>query len=126
MDVKSLYSSIPNPDGLMALKHYLNSRTDQIVSTVTVLRVAELVLIINCLSFDGRFYTQMSGTMMGTPFGPEYACLFMGYQELLIRNTYLGPQPILYLRYIDDVFGISTMSNDTILIVNGDHIDTSL
>lgn len=46
---------------------------------------------------------------MGTPFGVEYACLFMSYQEYLIDISYDDVKPDLNSRYIDDIFGISSI-----------------
>lgn len=109
MDIKGLYTNIPNGDGLNALKHYLDTRDNPSVSTTTLVRLAELVLKQNCFEFNGKYFSQINGTMMGTPFGVEYSCLAVAYQEKMIFEQYTGEKPILYLRYIDDVFGISTL-----------------
>jgi hypothetical protein len=50
--------------------------------------------------------------MMGTPVGVEYSCLAVSYQEKMINESYTEDKPILYVRYIDDVFGISTLPKD--------------
>ena len=50
--------------------------------------------------------------MIGTPFGPEYSCLAVGKQEIEISESYHGPFPELYKRYIDDVFGATSMSRE--------------
>ena len=44
MDVKSLYTSIPHEDGLIALRHFLDQRPDPEPPTNTLIRLAELVL----------------------------------------------------------------------------------
>ena len=44
MDVKSLYTAIPNAEGLRALRHYFDLRPVLEHSTSTLLRLAELVL----------------------------------------------------------------------------------
>lgn len=89
MDVKGLYTHIPNNGGILALKYSLNKRDNQQISTDTILRLAEMVLTLNCFEFNGDFFAQVGGTMMGTPFGPEYACLFMSYEEEKIREAYI-------------------------------------
>ncbi|XP_033095693.1 uncharacterized protein LOC117100207 [Anneissia japonica] len=79
MDVKSLYTSIPIPDGLIALKHFLDRDSTTKYATSTIIRLAELVLRTASFSFNGTFYRQLSGVSMGTRMGPSFACLFMGY-----------------------------------------------
>jgi len=110
--LKGLYTNIPNADGLNALKYFLDSRSDQTISTSTLLRLAELVLTVNCFEFDQRYFQQIGGTMIGTPFGVEYACLFMSHQEHLIGEAYDDLKPHVNKRYIDDIFGISSMPTE--------------
>ena len=115
MDVKSLYTVIPNHDGLRALKHLLDRRADQDHPTSTILRLAELVLTLNHFEFNEDFYQQVCGVAMDTRMGPSYAFFFMGYIEHSFHNQYNGPQPLLYCRYIDDIFGATIMSEETLL-----------
>ena len=42
--------------------------------------------------------------------GPSY--FFLGFIEEKIRNTYNGPKPEVHLRYIDDIFGITQLSEN--------------
>ena len=79
MDVKSLYTVIPNSDGLTALKHFLDLRPTQNPPTSTLLRLAELVLTSNGFSLDDKYYVQVGGIAMVSKFGPSFACPFVGY-----------------------------------------------
>ena len=115
MDVKSLYTVIPNHEGLNALKHYLDLRVTQEPPTETILRLAELVLTLNNFEFYGSHYQQVRGVAMGTRMGPSYACLYMGYVEHTFHAQYTGPKPLIYRRYIDDIFGTTTMSQNDLL-----------
>ena len=63
----------------MALKYYLDKRNDQTIPTSVLLRLAELTLKLNCFAFNGDLYSQTSGIMMGTPFGVNFACLFISH-----------------------------------------------
>ena len=108
MDIKSLYTVIPNNDGLQALKYHLDLRPEQQPPTHTLVRLAELVLNLNCFDFDGNYYQQVGGVAMGTKMGPNYACLFVGYVEGKMFEEYQGRKPALYKRYIDDVLGASS------------------
>ena len=109
MDVKGLYTNIPNSDGLKALRHFLDKRENPSISTETLARLAELVLTKNCFEFNGQFYSQSGGTMMGTPFGVEYSCLFMSFEEEKINQEYDDEKPQLHKRFIDDIFGATSM-----------------
>ena len=105
MDIKSLYTVIPNDCGLKALAHFLDKRPVLQPATSTLTRLAELVLTLNTFSFNGAFYRQVAGVAMGSKMGPNYACLFVGYMEEAILSQYTGFIPQLYKRYIDDVVG---------------------
>ena len=110
MDVTALYTNIPHHDGLLALQVFLNRRSESDPPTHTLLRLAELVLTMNTFEFDGTFYRQTSGVAMGTKMGPSYACLFMGHLEEQMRNTYTGPFPEFYGRFIDDCLALSSLT----------------
>ena len=101
-----IYTIIPNSEGLNALKHFLNQRASLNPPTNTIVRLAELVLT---FEFDSEFYTQIRGVSMGTRMGPSYACLFMGFIEQNFMQTYDGPIPEVYGRYIDDCIGVTSM-----------------
>ena len=61
MDISSLYTVIPNNEGLLALKYFLDECTVKEPSSETLLRLAELVLTLNCFSFAGNYYKQING-----------------------------------------------------------------
>ena len=103
MDIKSLYTVIPNNDGFRALAHFLDKRQVKEPSTAPLTRLAELVLTLNAFSFNGDHYRQVSGVAMGSKMGPNYACLLVGFVEDQILEQYNGFIPQLYRRYIDDV-----------------------
>ena len=65
MDITSLYTVIPDDEGLRALKHFFDHRTVKEPSSETLLRLAELVLTLNCFSFGGNYYKQTNGVAMG-------------------------------------------------------------
>ena len=89
MDITSLYTVIPNDEGLRALKHFFDQRTVKEPSSETLLRLAELVLTLNCFSFGGNYYKQTNGVAMDTKMGPSYANLFVGFIEhhFLVTTT---------------------------------------
>jgi len=111
MDIISLYTVIPNGEGLLALKHFFDLRTVKESSSETVLRLAELVLTLNCFSFADN-YKQINGVAMGAKTGPIYANLFVGYIEHRFLTQYNGPKPELYHRYIDDCIDATSSTRE--------------
>ena len=83
----------------------------QVFGVQALLRLAELVLTLNCFSFAGNYYKQINGV----------ANLFVGYVEHQFFNQYNGPKPELYGRYIDDCIGAISSSRGEL-----DHFITSV
>ena len=111
-DISSLYTVIPKSEGLLALKYFFDQRTVKEPSSETLLRLAELVLTLNCFLFAGNYYKQINGAAMGTKMGPSYANLFVGYVEHQFFHQYDGPKPDFYGRYIDDCIGAISSSRE--------------
>ena len=112
MDITSLYTVIPNNEGLQALKYFFNQRPIKKPSSETLLRLAELVFTLNCFSFGDNYYKQINGVAIGTKMGPSYANLFVGFIENKFFSNYHGPKPDLYKRYIDDCVGATSSSKE--------------
>ena len=121
MDITSLYTVIPNNEGLQALGFFFDQRTIKEPSSETLLRLGELVLTLNCFSFADNYYKQVNGVAMGTKMGPSCANLFVGYIENQVFNQFNGTKPELYGRYIDDCFGAISSSREEL-----DHFITSV
>ena len=78
MDITSLYTVIPDDEGLRALKHFFDHRTVKEPSSETLLRLAELVLTLNCFSFGGNYYKQTNGVAMGiVAIGQLFNCFYV-------------------------------------------------
>ena len=74
MDVKSLYTVIPNNYGLQALTYFLETLNVKVPSSL--IRLAKLVLTLNAFSFNNVHHCQIGHVVMGGKMGPNYACLF--------------------------------------------------
>ena len=106
MDVRSLYTNVPNDEGIEAVKSYLQTRNrpgDGALSRI-IATFLRLILTLNNFVFNDQNYIQVNGASMGTKCAPTYASLFMGKFEEVniipkIRNSIM-----LYVRYIDDIF----------------------
>ena len=103
MDITSLYTVIPNNEGLQALKYSFNQRPIKKPSSETLLRLAELDLTLDCLLLGDNYYTN----------------LFVGFIENKFFSNYHRPKPNLYKRYIDDCVGTTSSSREELnLFIN--------
>ena len=113
-DVKSLYTNIPNKEGIQAcyeawLKQEITDPKHQPAETLK--QLLELVLKLNVFEFNSEHYLQKFGTAMGSKLAPAYANTFMGKleAEILAKSSH---KPLHYRRYIDDIFLIWPHSED--------------
>ena len=107
LDVSSLYTNIPNLEGLRAIGRFLSSHReygkDPEPSNQSLCQLLNMVLTMNSFQFNGEDYLQVAGTAMGTRVAPTYANIFMADFERL--NVYTYPlQPTMWVRFIDDIF----------------------
>lgn len=105
MDVRSLYTNIPNHEGIQAVRDTLNNSSSSIPTRI-ITTFLTLILTLNNFIFNGTHYLQNKGSAMGTKCAPPYANIFMGRFE----EQYIYPRIIhktrLYLRFIDDIIFI--------------------
>jgi hypothetical protein len=110
-DVENLYPSIIISEGLHSLACKLSELKPQGVNIPLVLDLAFWVLSHNYIEFGDRRYLQIKGTAMGTPFAVAFACIHLTVLEeetfTKIRKDLPSP-PLLYYRYIDDIFAVFT------------------
>ena len=85
MDITSLYTVVPNDEGLLALKHSSIYALLMKPSYETLLRQAELVPTLNWFSFGRNYHKQTNGVAKGTKMGPSYA----NFTHSLKRNIYM-------------------------------------
>ena len=109
-DVKSLYTNIPNDQGIQACVDMLNENniiTPELKQSV--IDILSLILNKNSFTFNNEHFVQIHGTAMGSPMAPTYANIFMAILERKLLNE--APQgliPIEWIRFIDDIFAIWT------------------
>jgi len=105
VDVKSLYTCIPHDEGIQACHEawLLQEQNDPQHPPADTLRcLLELVLKLNTLEFNEKFYLQTLGVAMGSRLAPAYANTFMGKLEKNILDT-TRYKPKYYKRFIDDI-----------------------
>ena len=109
LDVTSLYTNIPNQEGIDATASYLFRHRDPShnPTNYSLCKLLEVVLTTNNFRFDNKDYLQVGGTAMGTKLAPSFANLFMGYFENKFVYSY-RLQPFIWKRFIDDIFFVWT------------------
>jgi len=119
VDVTSLYTNIPNDEGIQACTKSLQAHRrksglqDEVPHTSSLMRLLEYVLTMNNFDFNSKHYLQVGGTAMGTRVAPSFANLFMA--DLEEKHVYTYPtKPSLWLRYIDDIFLIWEHGQDAL------------
>ena len=111
LDVSSLYTNIPNQEGLIAVADHLRKDPDKRKMGPHILNLLKLVLHSMSFSFNGDHYLQIGGTAMGTATAPNYANLFMDrFETKALANWPL--KPLLWLRFIDDIWMVWTHGED--------------
>ena len=76
-----------------------------------------MILKSNAFRFGNEYYRQITGTAMGTPMAPNYANLFMDNFEQNLLHDYsqkTGLSPLVWFRFIDDIFFIWTGNKDSL------------
>ena len=72
LDIKLLYISIPNAEGVKAVKKSLDNYPKQTVATKVVTTFLDLILSLNSFIFNSVNYPQTKGCAMRTICAPSY------------------------------------------------------
>ena len=77
IDVVDLYPNIPHDEGSIAMRKALGLAKDKIISTESLIELAECVLKNNIFEHNLSFYKQLRGTAIGTKMARPYAIIFL-------------------------------------------------
>ena len=101
LDIESLYTNISHDEAITTfLKKFI-----QHPKKVFLLDLLKYVLKNNIFKFNNLTFTQLCGVAMGTKLAPALATIYIGdLEENFIKHR--TRQPLLWVRYIDDVFTI--------------------
>ena len=109
LDVTSLYTNIPNNEGIIAVNKLLfhNRDPQENPTNHSICRLLDLVLTTNNFEFDNKHFLQIGGTAMGTKLALSFANIFMGDFEDKFIYSY-PVKPLIWKRFIHDIFLIWT------------------
>ena len=115
LDVKALYTSIPNSKGIAAVKRAYDKYQQKTVATKVLTTFLALILTLNNFIFNCILYLQIKACAMGTICAPAYANIFMAYFEEKFIYPLIDAKTLLYLRFIDDIFMTWTKSEKDLI-----------
>ncbi|KAJ7331931.1 hypothetical protein JRQ81_014111, partial [Phrynocephalus forsythii] len=110
MDIEALYTKIPHRDGLQAITYTVQTKEESHIITTLCDLYSHTS---NYFSFDNKNHLQINGTTMGTHMAPQYANILMADLEQCFLK-HCTQKPLLYLRYIDDIFLIWTYGEESL------------
>ena len=108
LDVKSLYTNIPNEEGIAAVREAISNSPNTKISSKVITTFLWLILNLSNFIFNGMNYLQKQGVTMGSICSPSYANIFMGTFESRKIYPLIRGKCKFYTRYIDDIFMIWT------------------
>ena len=105
-DVVSLFTKVPVELTLTWLKvHLENNLMSLPINIDNFFKLIKLCLECSHFTFNGDFYTQISGLCMGSPLSPILSNLFMELFEIRFLPLIL-PADYTWIRYVDDIFAV--------------------
>ena len=113
--VKSLYTNIPNSEGIAGVKNGYNNYPKKPIATKVITTFLALILTLNNFIFNCKHYLQIKGCAMGTICAPAYADIFMVSFESKFIYPYLKEKVITFLPFIDDLFMTWTDTEEELL-----------
>ena len=117
IDVKSLYTNIPHNEGTNAVLESLDTKHGRMWPFRKIIhQFLEYILKENYFTFQDQLYLQKHGTAMGTKMAPSFANIFMGaLEQALLSSSPNHLIPLLWKRFIDDIFLIWTHGEESFL-----------
>ena len=104
MDVTSLYTNIPQEEGIQIIRKAYDAsyKNKPPIPTNLLERALRLILTENSFQFKGKDYLQIHGTAMGMKMAVAFANIFMEKIETEILSQ-SAIKPLVWKRFIDDV-----------------------
>ena len=101
-DFESLYTNINSNDAINLIMDYLSKNfVSYNIDNVGLFKILNLIFFNNVFEFNNRFFIQVNGIGMGIKCGPSIANLYL----IILETNWLTIQrPLMYSRFIDDIF----------------------
>ena len=115
MDVTSLYTNIPQEEGIaIVCRTYETFYGNKLPIPTHFLReMLRLILKENSFHLNGKNYLQTHGTALGTKMAVSFANIFIAEVETNIVNQ--SPyEPLIWKRYIDDIISLWNINKEAI------------
>jgi hypothetical protein len=103
-DVEALFPSIPVDEALELLQKWLEEQHLNPDLLTQYLELTKLVMKLNFFQFNGKFYEQTEGTVMGNTLSLFLANLYMANFEMVVKRRNLLLK--IWVRYVGDIFCI--------------------
>ena len=107
LDVESLFTNIPLEETIVNCIDDLFSYFDYqgSLSKFDLHQLLKLATTESFFLFDNKMYKQLDGVAMGLPLGPTLANAFLShYEKIWLKDCPLEFKPVVYRRYVDDIF----------------------
>ena len=105
-----MYTNIPVEDAIKCIIELVNEYQEVIPNANFIIELLEIILKHSLMTFDGEYFQQIFGVIMGTNVAPILANIYMAKLEMLLKEKCKTDiklkWPILFKRFIDDGFGI--------------------
>jgi hypothetical protein len=116
-DVESLYTNVPVEEAIEITLDYIFKPT-KLIDVPFDKKQMRILLNLSIrdapFRFQNKIYKQIDGVAMGNPLAPIVADLWMQKIEEKL-NRFSTNKPMIWLRYVDDVFCIFTIPKEKIL-----------
>jgi len=111
IDFKSLYTNIPVDDAINSIKELVMEFIDVIPNAEFVIELLNIILKNSLMTFNGEYFQQIFGVIMGTNVAPILANIYLAkLEQILFEKSKTDSKliwPITFKRFIDDGFGIT-------------------
>ena len=112
-DITDLYTMLPQEESLEMIRKFLSTYNIEKINSIsvdTIIALARIVLKENAFIYDNKYYKQILGGAMGSPFTMTLANIFMwNWEQELVTGLHSSHE--LYGRYLKIIFQFLLLSS---------------